>query len=124
MEYMDSMGAGGVLEIEPLVTPDMWQEIVPMLDEKDPKIVKGSVLFHVYISDPRTTELAASRLLGVLAENSDQDVRCGCAEALRLVGSDPDISRLAALLKKEQSELVCDEIRATIEFLEKLRDTH
>jgi hypothetical protein len=33
------------------------------------------------------------------------------------------ISRLAALLKKEKSESVCDEIKATIEFLEKLRDT-
>jgi len=129
-KLMESMADGygnhtdiaAVLLIEHSMTPDMWQEIMSGLDEKDPKMVKGSVLFHVYVSDPRT-ELAASRLLRVLAENSDEDVRRGCALALRLVGSDPDISRLAALLKKEKSESVCDEIKATIEFLEKLRDT-
>lgn len=101
--------------VDSLIDTHIIKEIVKALDHRDPAVVGGATWMLLGIGlDAREY---TPKVLKILKENPDEDLREVSARALGYMADPHDIPTLEAILKKEQSEFVRDEITDTIRII-------
>ena len=94
---------------------NMMKELVKTLDDSDPNVVTGAMwmLFGLGLD----AKEYSPKVLKILKENPDEDLREIAALSLSTLADVRDLPTLQAILGKEQSEFVRDEIVDTMRII-------